>query len=107
MLLAISANTYGPWFVHFVPAVKNNVMENSIFSRIIYSTETYTMNGIYLKKHTLAQLQAIEDDLMAAYASTKSKAGGLCAHYMANTVLKISGVWESETACGLAFKFIH
>jgi hypothetical protein len=107
MLLAISANTYAPWFVHFVPPVKNNVLENSIFSRIIYSTETYTMNGIYLKKHTLAQLQAIEDDLMTAYSSTKAKAGGLCAHYMANTVLKISGVWESETACGLAFKFIH
>ena len=107
MLLAIAANTYTPSFVHFAHPVKNNVIENSMFSRIIYSTDTYTMNGLYVRKHTLAQLQAIENDIMGAYATTKPRGGSLCAHYTAASILKISGLWESETAYGLAYKFIH
>ena len=107
MLLSIPASAYLPGCVHFVAPVKNNVIENSLFSRILYSTEHYTMNGLYLRKPALAQLQLIEADIMDAYATTKPRAASLCAHHSANSILKISGVWESETAYGLAYKFIH
>ena len=85
MLLSIAASAYTPHFVHFVAPVKNNVIENSLFSRIVYSTDHYSMNGLYIKRHSLAQIQAIET----------------------HSILKISGVWESETGYGLAYKFIH
>jgi hypothetical protein len=107
MLLVISANTYAPHCVHFVPPVKNNVIENSLFSRIIYSADSYTMNGLYLRKHTLQQLQTVENDILTAYSSPKIRTAGVCAHYACSSILKISGVWESDTAYGLAYKFIH
>ena len=107
MLLAICAGAYSPPFVHFVAPVKNNVIENSLFSRIVYSTDHYTMNGLYLKRHTLAQVQGIELDLLNAYGCRKPRGASLGAHYMTHSILKISGVWESETAFGLAYKFIH
>ena len=107
MLLSIAASAYTPHFVHFVTPVKNNVIENSLFSRIVYSTDHYSMNGLYIKRHSLAQMQAIETDIMQAYGCAKSKAQSIGAHYSAHSILKISGVWESETGYGLAYKFIH
>jgi len=35
--------------IFFLERVKNTVMENSIFSRAIYSNEVFTLNGIFVK----------------------------------------------------------
>lgn len=107
MLLIISAHDYTSHYVNFANVVKNNILEDSLFSRILYSTPTYTTNGLYLRNYTKEHLVQIENDILKAYNTTKLKSYSLFDHASNNSLLKISGVWESETAVGLAYKFSH
>jgi hypothetical protein len=96
--------------VFFTPPVKNNLIDRGLFSRIIYSTPDYTVNGIYLKGLTRANLKTIETELLTNYRTKKTKCATLCTlpHYNWDShFLKISGIWETETSVGIAFKFIH
>jgi len=107
MLLILPTSGYVPEYVTFSTPVKNNIIEDSSFVRITYSTPHYTMNGLYLKNFSLAQLHHIENDLLAAYNPSKGRTCLLCDHSAHHTLLKISGVWETATTIGLAYKFIH
>jgi hypothetical protein len=107
MLLLLPASAYTPEFVYFSTPVKNNIIEDSSFIRITYSTPNYTMSGVYLRNFTMAQLHFIEYDLLTAYNPTKGKTFSLCDHSTHHSMLKISGVWETATNIGLAYKFNH
>ena len=107
MLLLLPASAYIPEFVYFSTPVKNNIIEDSSFIRITYSTQHYTMSGVYLRNFTLAQLHCIENDLLTACNPTKNKTFSLCDHSTHHSMLKISGVWETATTIGLAYKFTH
>ncbi len=48
MLLVENINKFNDNNIYFNDPVENNIMENSVFSKIIYSNESYTVNGIYL-----------------------------------------------------------
>jgi hypothetical protein len=39
---------YNDDFVYFCEPIKNNIMNNGSFIRILYSTPTFILNGIYL-----------------------------------------------------------
>jgi len=41
-------NQFNKEYVYFCDAIKNNVMPEGSFIRILYSTELFVMNGIYL-----------------------------------------------------------
>jgi hypothetical protein len=107
MLLILSADEYDPSCVTFSAAVKNNILDDSLFIRLLYSTSDYTTNGLYLRNYTKEKLTYIEKDLLDAYKSSKTKTLSLAEHAAANSMLKVSGVWESATAIGLAYKFSH
>ena len=107
MLLILSADDYDPACVTFSAAVKNNIIDDSLFIRVLYSTADYTTNGLYLRNYTKEKLSYIEKDLLDAYKSSKAKTVTLAEHAAANSMLKVSGIWESSTAIGLAYKFSH
>ena len=107
MLLLLPASAYTPEFVYFSMPVKNNIIEDSSFIRITYSTSHYTMAGVYLRNFSMTQLHFIENDLLTAYNPTKNKTLSLCDHSTHHSMLKISGVWETATNIGLAYKFNH
>ena len=107
MLLILSADDYDPVCVTFSAAVKNNILDDSLFVRLLYSTADYTTNGLYLRNYTKEKLSFIENDLLDAYKSSKTKTVSLAEHAATNSMLKVSGVWESSTAVGLAYKFSH
>jgi len=107
MILAITADQFMPQFVHFLPPIKNTIMVGSVFSRIIYSPNYFVMQGIYLHIHMPDKLGSIEQAILASYASSKPKLASLNKCGKINSILKISGVWETDVACGLAYKFIH
>jgi hypothetical protein len=107
MLLILSADDYAPPCVTFSAAVKNNILDDSLFIRLLYSTADYTTNGLYLRNYTKEKLVFIEKDILDAYKSSKTKTVSLAEHAAVNSMLKVSGVWESTNAIGLAYKFSH
>jgi len=108
MLLAITADQFLPQFVHFLPPIKNTILSGSVFTRIIYSPPYFAMQGLHLHIHMPDKLGSIEQSILGAYTSTKPKMMSLnkCVK-TTSMILKISGIWETDDACGLAYKFIH
>lgn len=49
MLLVKDINQYDKSHVHFSNSIKNNIMKNSNFIKILYFTPLVKINGIYLK----------------------------------------------------------
>lgn len=124
--------------------IKNNIMIDGQFIRIMYSTKNMTLNGIYLfiqlndvvcekyynkykcifnimkHKELIEKLKTIEETILKKYNVKKTpflkiyeqiRYGfikifndiGNQPYY--NFVLKISGIWETETNYGLTYKF--
>jgi hypothetical protein len=108
MLLTLTAEQFNVQFVHFLPPIKNNILTGSVFSRIIYSPPYFAMQGVYVYIHMSDKLGSIEQAILGAYASSKPKIMSLnkCVK-TTSLILKISGVWETDDACGLAYKFIQ
>ena len=48
MYIAINYKDFNKYFLLFGEKTKNTIIENSLFSNILYSTQTFTMNNIVL-----------------------------------------------------------
>ena len=120
--------------IFFLDAIKNIIISNSKFIRIIYSNNNFTLNGIYLSclidnqdkknNHGLyLYIQKLENNILEKYSNYKLKSYKLREYFNSyfinstnNTsssndinpyyILKISGIWESDNNIGLTFKFI-
>ena len=137
--------------VYFGDPIKNNVMPDGFFIRIIYSTPTFILNGINLyitlndinlekyynkykcffnnntlhHKKYLENIQKIEENLLKKinmpnkiknYKIYDQLKSGNIKFFLENNnteinninyfLLKISGIWETETHYGLTYKFV-
>lgn len=132
--------------VYFLEPIKNNIMNNGNFIRIIYSTSVFILNGIYINIHInntsidkyynkykcsfdtnqykdlIDKLRAIEEGLIQKigilgkipqykiYEQLKNgniKVFSESLDKIGNTfLLKIAGIWETETDYGLTYKFL-
>jgi hypothetical protein len=140
---------YNEDFIYFCEPIKNNIMNDGKFIRIIYSTPLITLNGIYISinisyisidkyynkfkcnfdatKHTtiIDKLFVLEEGILKKiniHGKTPQykiheqfQTGNIkfLLNNLANTdkistsfLLKIAGVWETETEYGLTFKFV-
>lgn len=133
--------------IHFCDSIKNNVIVNGNFTRILYSTNIFTMNGIYLMvpltevtfekyyqkykcifniQHNLKIINSICDIEFQLLQKVSSIIKNKTPQYQiqeqfkkshvkiisdttpnnTNTfLLKISGIWETETQYGVTYKF--
>jgi len=138
---------YDEDFVYFCEPIKNNIMNDGQFIRIIYSTPLFVLNGIYIlvniahtnidkyynkfkctfdtiqHKEIINSIQIIEERLLKKvniygknpqykiYEQLKNgniKIFSESFDKIRNTfVLKIAGIWETETEYGLTYKFIN
>ena len=80
MNLALDYNNYNVNNVFFYEPVKNTVMEDSKFIRIIYSDELIILNGLYLKikRHEnvdklLKNIELFEKTVLNKYNNNKIK----------------------------------
>jgi|UniRef100_A0A6C0AQJ4 uncharacterized CHY-type Zn-finger protein len=127
-------------------AIKNNIMTEGNFIRILYSTQNITLNGIYIvitlnnitcekyfskyrcffnilsHKDLLDKLQIIEESILGKYRTIDKipqykiyeqiKNGNIKIFNdignksVCSFILKISGIWETQTSYGLTYKFI-
>lgn len=132
--------------IYFCDPIKNNVMNEGNFIRILYSTPTFVLNGVYLlirlndiivekyynkykcifnvnnHKDVIESVKIIEDNLLKKinvknkFAQNKIydqlKNGNIKIFsdvnpktYMNTFLLKISGIWETDTQYGVTYKF--
>ena len=132
--------------VYFLEPIKNNIMNNGNFIRIIYSTSLFILNGIYINinlnytsvdkyynkyrcsfdtiqyKELIEKLRFIEEGLIKKisilgkipqfkiYEQLKNgniKVFSETSDKIGNTfLLKIAGIWETETEYGITYKFL-
>lgn len=132
--------------VYFLEPIKNNIMNNGNFIRIIYSTSIFILNGIYINininttsidkyynkykcsfdinhyKDLIDKLHTIEEGLIKKvgilgkipqykiYEQLKNgniKVFSESLDKIGNSfLLKIAGIWETETDYGLTYKFL-
>ena len=136
--------------VYFCDSIKNNVMANGYFIRILYCMANCTMNGIYLKmdfrevnyekyyqkykchfdidvcmeitnhvneieQQLLAKISRIINGKTPQYKLAEQLKYGFIKLFCENPppkypadelfILKISGIWETDTNYGLTYKF--
>jgi hypothetical protein len=140
---------YNEDFIYFCEPIKNNIMNDGKFIRIMYSTPLITLNGIYIlinfsytsidkyynkfkcnfdaTKHSniIEKIFVLEEGLLKKsniqgktpqyklYEQLKTGNIKFLLNTMANIdkinsafLLKVAGVWETDTEYGLTFKFI-
>ena len=149
MFLVKNLNQYDNNCVIFCDPIKNNIMNEGNFIRILYSTNNVTLNGIYLliqlkdincekyynkykcvfnvnnHKSLIEEIRLIEENILQKLSSTyynkypefkineQLKNGfikifqEIHSNNMHNFILKISGVWETNSSYGLTYKFIY
>lgn len=132
MNIALSVKDLSIEDIFFLEPIKNIIINNSKFIRIIYSNNFLTLNGIYLicnidnkdknNNHgLLLYIQSLEDNILNKFSKDKIKNYKIREYFnnnFINTVhtkyqekytkyiLKISGIWDASNNIGLTFKFL-
>ncbi len=122
MNLALDCNLYNINYIFFYDPVKNTVMDDSKFIRIIYSDENIILNGLYLKivkidnsNEMLNEIDTIEKNILEKYNSKKGinlRIREQLSYIIKKNlqdkffILKISGIWETDTNIGITYKFL-
>lgn len=146
MNIALNINQFETNNIYFCDPIKNNVVNDGLFIRIIYSTDYFVTNGINLfvqlhdltiekfynkykcsfnlfnNKNIIENIQQIEENILKNIniknkiiqkTLTEQLRIGNIKIFSENIdmtnnylfVLKISGIWETDTHIGLTFKF--
>ena len=148
MSILQNINQYNENNVYFCDSIKNNVMANGNFIRILYCMPNFTMNGVYLhiylselsyekyyqkykclfdinkyidlvdsvviiEKNILDRISLQIPDKIPQFKIAEQMQSGHIKIYSesqpkqtsASFVLKISGIWETESSFGLTYKF--
>ena len=145
MNLVKKIEQYNNDFIFFCEPIKNNVMNEGNFIRILYSSDTMVLNGIYLlitlsditcekyynkykcnfnfynHKEIIEKLKIIEEDILKKYKTNKIPSHKIFEQLKAghikifndsgnmsscSFILKISGIWETQSNYGLTYKFV-
>ena len=108
--------------IFFYEQVKNTILDNSYFIRIIFSNKDLILNGIYILinlnnsiNDNCKIIEELEKNILFKYKSDKIQNKKIKDNflYLLNKnnnnkyiVLKISGIWETLNNIGLTFKYI-
>ena len=144
---------YNDNYIYFCEPIKNNIMNEGNFIRILYSSPLFVLNGIYLHltfydiiiekyynkykclfnilnhKDIIESIKIIEDNILKKvniknkiaqhkiyeqlingnikiFFDNKNKFINNCENSNLNHfLLKISGIWETDTSYGVTYKF--
>jgi hypothetical protein len=115
-------------YIFFNDPIKNSIIENGIFTRIIYSDSLMALNSLYISFDTIDLSQREMIEILIELEKTilfKIDIHNKNAQYKVrdylkhlNTklsddfklnkyVLKLSGIWETNIDYGITFKFLE
>lgn len=145
MNLVKKIEQYNNDFLFFCEPIKNNVMNEGNFIRILYSSDIMVLNGIYLlisltditcekyynkykcnfnisnHREIIESLRIIEEEILKKYKTNKAPSHKIFEQLKAghiklfndvgninscSFILKISGIWETQSNYGLTYKFV-
>jgi hypothetical protein len=145
MNLVKKIDQYNNNYLFFCEPIKNSIMNEGNFIRIIYSSDIMVLNGIYLfinltdiscqkyynkyrcffniynHKELIENIKVIEEDILNKYKTNKIpsykifeqlKSGNIKLFNdvgdvnSCSFILRISGIWETQSNYGLTYKFI-
>jgi len=105
--------------------IKNSIIENGMFTRLIYSDKLMSLNGLYLVfedkiNHKESLNALIELEKIILFKANVNKVcqykikdylrylnARLGSEFQLNRyILKISGIWENTNEYGITFKFL-
>ena len=146
MNLILEYQTFNEKNIFFLEPVKNTVINDSNFIRIIYSNKDFILNGVYIKvninkdilqkqKSVIEEnkllneneavfyfIEKLEKYILNKYKSKNTKNYKIKEQiiYLINKInncnnnrnifsyiLKISGLWETDSQIGITYKFIY
>ena len=145
MNIVYNINQFNTDYVYLCEPIKNNIMSEGTFIRILYSTSLFTMTGVYLyvpfyaiqiekyynkykctfdmdiHKDIINQIKSIEESILnkisipnklATYKIYEQFKTGNIKIFSESIdkiknifMLKISGIWETDTQYGVTYKF--
>lgn len=91
-------------------AVKNNVIDDGLFHKLLYSNKHFIMNGIYIYTNNITdKLETIENYILSKIPNTEMKEYSYKINEFVKkisypTLIKMSGVWENNTTIGVSYK---
>tara|TARA_B100000963_G_C22507322_1_gene616629 strand:+ start:519 stop:881 length:363 start_codon:yes stop_codon:yes gene_type:complete len=105
-------------YIFFQDAIKNTVINNSNFVRILYSSSEFTLTNIHIKfnlrknPEILYKIINLERNILNLFNcncnhSFKLKDQLAINNNSKDTILKISGIWENENSIGITSKLIQ
>jgi hypothetical protein len=147
MIICNTIDKYDIHYFHNCDPIKNSIITNGKFYRLLYSSKNFTMNNIYCilnynsikyekidnQKHkyklnflpeTILHIKHVEEQLLKKINCNNARRPQLkITEQLSNdyvkildcklpainnlkVLLKISGIWENESQCGLTFKII-
>jgi len=107
--------------VHFSSPVSNLVVHKGLFIKLGYVTKTIMLSDIYItfkyKDVQPTTFSKIEVSILHTYLKTINQSNSKIIDLRivlpwsvdscASGCLKLSGIWETDTDCGIIYKFIH
>ena len=126
MNLCLEIDKFRLYEIYFHESIKNTVLLNSNFIRILNCNEIFTMNGIYfifnldnenVINNQIDKLINIEKEILNYYNKNtihKQKIRDQLIFYLKKIknseikkfIIKISGIWENSNYIGITNKFI-
>jgi hypothetical protein len=115
-------------FIFFGDPIKNSIIENGTFTRLIYSDHFMTLNGMYIwfdsielsQREMIEILIELEKTILfkidVVHKNAQYKIREYLKHLTAKSldefklnkcILKISGIWETKIEYGITFKFLE
>jgi|TARA_Y100000816_G_C26101182_1_gene583649 hypothetical protein len=103
-------------YIFFQDPIKNTVINNSNFIRILYSSSDFTLTNLHIKFNLkknpdiLQKIINLEKNILNLFNDDYNHYLKLKEQLNANNnkdiVLKISGIWENENSIGITSKLI-
>ena len=135
-MIAENLDNFDKKNIFIMQPIKNNLINQGLFHKLLYSNNLFTSNGIYIKLDfnnskylngrlvydicnnvdTINKINEIENYILEKISVKKKlyhkiydqfKCGNIKTNNNINSIiLKISGIWENDNAIGISYKII-
>ena len=112
MNIILEPNRIKSYNIIYLQPVKNTIIQDSNFIRIMYSNKFATLNGIHIRLfNNVNRVISIEKMILNNYELNKTPVFNMYYRFInhsgINSIVKISGIWETSTEYGLTFKVYY